>query len=207
MPVSGGAASQPPLSAGPPDETELSPGWDEQPDGPSPTPDAKLDAAALKALLRTRASGSAGTDRCRPDEVDARLAGFDAAAGHRYTSIVVRNVSERSCVVGGVPGLGARGEWGHRFTLTVERGVTSSGRVAPVTLAPGADASAVLEWTGELAGHDAERASMLVVQLAAGQLPVRVPAELTGAPGEERLDVGMLSTLRVSPFEAEGSGG
>lgn len=197
-------ASTPPLSASPPSETELSPGWDQSPDGPSPTPDSALDDAALKALLRTRATASDGSGQCGAQDVRAQLVGFDAAAGHRYTSLVVRNTSHRTCRVDGIPGLGARGEWGHRFTLTVEPGVPVSDHAGPVALKPGMRASAALEWTGELAGSGAERASMLVVQLASGQVPVRVPARLTGLPAgaSESLDVGMLSTLRISPFEA-----
>ena len=117
---------------------------------------------------------------------------------------MVRNVSHRTCVVEGIPGLGARGGWGHRFTLTVQPGTPISDHAGPATLAPGARATASLEWTGELAGHDAERVSMLVVQLAAGQVPVRVAARLTGLPDgvEQTLDLGMLSTVRISPFEA-----
>lgn len=197
-------SSQPPLSASPPSETELSPGWDASPDGPSPTPDTKLDGAQLKALLRTRSTASGGSDRCGPQDVQAQLVGFDAASGHRYTSLMVHNTSRRTCVVDGIPGIGARGEWGHRFTLTVEPGIPISDHAGPVTLSPGARASAELEWTGELAGSGAERASMLVVQLASGQVPVRVPARLSDLPAgvSDALDVGMLSTIRISPFEA-----
>jgi len=199
MPVPGPTISQPPLTAGPPNEEDLAPGWDDPPDGPSPTPDARLGDDALTALLRTRSSALAGSAGCGPDDVSARLDGFDVALGHRYTGIRVTNTSSRPCTVSGIPGIGARGEWGHRFTLTVERGIPSSGHAGPVRLAPGAEAVATLEWTGELAGHDAERASMLVVQLAAGQVPVRTPARITG--DTDPLDVGMLTTLRVAPFE------
>lgn len=198
------APSDPRLSAGPPSEADLSPGWDQQPDGPSPTPDARLGDSALTALLRTRSSARGGTDSCGPGDVSARLAGFDVALGHRYTAIRVVNTSSGPCVVAGVPGVGARGEWGHRFTVTVERGIPTSGRAGPVRLAPGEEAVSTLEWTGELAGHDAERASMLVVQLAADQVPVRVPARIEG--DTEPLDVGMLTTFRVAPFEPAPAG-
>jgi hypothetical protein len=70
----------------------------------------------------------------------------------------------------------------------------------PVSLDPGAEA-AVLEWTGELAASGAERASILVVQLAQGQGPIRVPA----VESSQSLDLGMLSTLKVSPFEPQES--
>lgn len=79
----------------------------------------------------------------------------------------------------GVPGLGARGEWGHRFTLTVETGTSLSGSAGPVRLEPDAEARSLVEWTGELAGHGAERASLFVIQLASGQVPARGAARLT----------------------------
>lgn len=201
-----GAASlsptKPPLSAGPPSESELSPGWDESPDGPAPTADADLSDAALTALLRTRSSSTDGDESCGPAEVTARLSGVDAALGHRYTTLVVKNTSSRTCVVEGVPGLGARGEWGHRLTLTVERGTPASASAGRVRLVPGAEAQALVEWTGDLAGHDAERASLLVVQLASSQVPVRLPARVTDVPaGAGGLDVGMHTTMRLGPFE------
>ena len=194
--------TQPPLTAGTPSESELSPGWDETPDGPAPTPDADLPDAALTALLRTRGSSAEGDESCGPGDVSARLSGVDAALGHRYTSLVVTNTSSRACVVEGVPGIGARGDLGHRFTLTVERGTPASGSAGPVRLAPGGEARSLVEWTGELAGHDAERASLLVVQLASGQVPVPVPARITDVPaGAGDVDVGMFTTLRLGPFE------
>lgn len=195
-------ATQPPLSAGPPSEAELSPGWDQTPDGPAPTPDADLPDSALTALLRTRGSSSGDGESCGPEDVTARLSGVDAALGHRYTTLVVTNTASRACVVDGVPGIGARGEWGHRLTLTVDRGTSGAGAAGPVRLMPGAEAQALVEWTGELAGHDAERASLLVVQLASGQVPARLAARITGVPaGQDGLDVGMFTTLRVGAFE------
>jgi hypothetical protein len=203
-PAARAVPTQPPLSAGPPSESELGPGWDETPDGPAPTPDAELSEAALTALLRTRGSSKDGDESCGPGDVSARLSGVEAALGHRYTSLVVTNTASRACVVEGVPGVGARGDLGHRFTLTVERGssISGSGSPGPVRLAPGAEARALVEWTGELAGHDAEHASLLVVQLASGQVPVPLPARITDmSAGDDRVDVGMFTTLRLGPFE------
>ncbi|WP_110240283.1 DUF4232 domain-containing protein [Nocardioides gilvus] len=195
--------SEPPTTAGAPDESELAPGWDEAPDGPAPTADADLSDAALKKLLRTRSSAGNSADSCGPDDVTAQLSGIDVALGHRYTSLVVKNTSSRPCVVDAVAGVGARGEWGNRFTLTVQPGSSISGASgASVRLAPGGEAGALMEWTGELAGHDAEKASMLVVQLAPGQVPVRVAARLNDVPDEESaLDIGMLTTIKLGPFE------
>lgn len=194
---------QPPLTAGTPAESEVPAGWDEASDGPPPTPDADLSDDDLRALLRTRSSAADAPDACAPEGVDLRLAGFDMALGHRYTSLVVTNTSAVECTIEGVPGMGARGEWGHRFTLTVEPGSTVSGKSGEVVrLAPGAEARSLVEWTGELAGSESEKASLLVVQLASGQVPVRVAPLISDLPEDEAsLDIGMFTTLRPGPFE------
>lgn len=194
--------AEPSGTTAPPGLDEASAGWDERPDGASPTPDAQLDDAALTALLRTRASVPAGERSCRPDQVRLSLKSFDAAAGHRFTQIVVRNTSADACVLEGVPGIGVRGEWGKRFVPEVrpDDGPTGGVRSSVVELAPRARAVAALEWTGALAGAGSEKASLLVVQLAGAQVPVPVPARITDSPGP--LDIGMFTTLDVSPFVA-----
>jgi hypothetical protein len=195
-------APPPPLSAGPPSEGELPPGHDQSPDGDPPRPDEELTAAELTALLRTRAADGADGGACGPADVTAALSGFDAALGHRYTSLVLTNTSTRPCAVAGVPGIGARGEWGNRLLLVVEPGLPSPGGTGQVRLAPGAQARALLEWTGELAGQGAEHASLLVVQLAPGQVPVPLPASIDDAPdGAGDLDVGMTTTIRLGALE------
>lgn len=199
-PSSGEAPPAPPLSAGAPGEEELAPGWDESPDGAPPAPAQELSDDALLRLLRTRASAAAGPRTCDPEAVEASLVGFDAALGHRYTSLRVRNISDDACELEGVPGIGARGAWGSAFKLTVQPAPASSAHRGPVTLDPGQQAVALVEWTGMLAGAEDERAATLVVQLAQGEVPVPVPARLQGAPSGEPLDVGMMTTLRVSPF-------
>ncbi len=213
LPLSGCGEQADPVADAPPPVTEPSattasagleevpPGFDERPDGPSPTPDAALDDAALTALLRTRASVRAGERSCRPDQVRASLEGYDQAAGHRITQVVLRNSSSRTCVLEGIPGIGARGAWGSRFVPAVQAGDGAMGGVTSsvVELAPGARATVDLEWSGELGGAESERASLLVLQLAGGQVPVPVPARIGASP--EPLDIGMFTTLDVSPFE------
>lgn len=195
--------SEAPATAGPPSEAELGAGWDERPDGPPPVPDQELDDEALRELLRTGASDPDAPDRCRPDALTARLEGFDIALGHRFTFLRLTNASARTCVVGGVPGVGARGEWGNAFQLTVRPAIPTSPDPGPVPLAPGATASALVEWTGALPGSGDERASLLVFELAQGQPPLAVPAVMTGpgAPEDPTLDLGMLTTVKVAPFE------
>jgi len=195
------ARAEPGATTAEPGYEELSPGWDESPDGPAPVPDAELDDAALTALLRTRATAS-GAGHCAADQVALTLEGFDQAAGHRYSRVVVRNTGDVPCVVEGVPGLGARGAWGTTFVNEVGPG-TSETPAAPVRLAPGEQAWSDLEWTGDLAGAapESERVSLLVLQLARGQVPVAVPARIAGdAPDDPPLDIGPLTTVRLTPF-------
>ncbi|MDQ6525740.1 DUF4232 domain-containing protein [Nocardioides sp. LHD-245] len=165
------------------------------PADPEPRP-----ADDLASLLRTRATAG-GPGSCGPEQVAVTLEGYDVALGHRYTRITVRNLSDRPCRLEGAPGIGARGANGSTFEPAVEQANTPA--ATPVELAPGAAAGSALEWTGELAGADSEHASLLVLQLAADQPPVSVPARLVGDTEEtDPLDIGPLTTLRLAPFTA-----
>lgn len=185
---------------------EVPPGYDESPDGAPPVADDELDDAALRALLRTRASVRSTGQHCRADQVRVSFEGFDAALGHRFTRLVVRNVSQEACAVEGVPGIGVRGGWGSTFVPEVrsdDRAV--DGRLVPpgpVRLAPGRAASSDVEWSGALAGAETERASLVVVQLASGQVPAATPARLAeDPPSEPMLDIGQFTSIELSPFE------
>ncbi|WP_162260258.1 DUF4232 domain-containing protein [Nocardioides sp. Root190] len=195
-PAASGQPEDPTAAAG---LDEVAPGFDESPDGAPPVSDADLDDAALTALLRTRAS-AAGDGHCTPDQVVVSLEGLDSSLGHRYSRIVVHNTSAKECVVEGVPGIGLRGGWGSRFVPEVAHsdrdlnGAPVSSR--PVRLAPGERAASDLEWTGELAGSESEPASLMVVQLAAGQVPAAFPARV----GPEVIDIGQFTTIRLTPY-------
>lgn len=206
----GGTTPDAPSATSTPSGDELPPGFDEMPDGEI-TPDSALSPAEITALLRLPASGTATSDSCRPDEVTTSIEGLDAAAGHRYARVVLTNVSSRTCTVSGFPGIGARGEWGTTFELAAEHRDPSASPVAPslVTLQPGGAGFANLEWTGELAGAESEKISMLVLQLAQGQdaFGVRGVGEVAGDSGDLSgqpmpLDIGILTTVRIGPVQA-----
>jgi hypothetical protein len=187
------APAPPATATGNPDD--LPPGYDEPPDGEI-VPDSALTPAEVTALLRLPATDPSTADTCTPADLSASIDGFDAAAGHRYARLLLTNTSDRTCTLSGYPGVGARGEWGNRFELTAEQRDPLDG-AAPqqVTLQPGAAASANLEWTGELAGAESEKASLLAVQLAQGQDAFGVPVG-----DEDLVDIGILTTVRVGPF-------
>lgn len=200
--TSAGAAPSGPATLAPPGLDEVSPGFDVPPDGASPVPDDRLDTAALVALLRTRSSTPPAPSQCRTDELAAALRGFDAAAGHRYSSIRVRNTGSRRCAVEGLPGVGVRGVWGSGFVpevVALDRhfdGTPSAER--PVVLEPGEEAVVDLEWTGALRGSEEEAASMILLQTVRGQEPLRVPAAF-GGDGPP-VDIGQFTTVELSRF-------
>ncbi|MCG2801019.1 MAG: DUF4232 domain-containing protein [Cellulomonas sp.] len=186
---SGGFGS--PAAAGP---AEPPPGRDQQPDSPI-VPDSALTQQQLDALLLVAATGPDGAGGCPADAVTYAVQQLDAAAGHRYGTLTATNSSSATCTVAGYPGLGGRGTWGHTADWSMDRDAAPDGSTV-VTLAPGVAAIASLEWTGELAGADSERLSMLAVQLAQGQ-----PATSVN-PGST--DIGMLTTVRIGPWRAAG---
>lgn len=191
-----GVTGEPGAVSAPPGWGEVPPGFDESPDGTPPVADDALDDAALISLLRTRASARSSADHCGPEQVAVTLDGYDAAAGHRYSRIVVRNLGPADCVVEGVPGLGVRGRWGSAFVPEVS--AAGDARTGAVRLAPGEVATSELEWTGDLAGAESEPASLIVVQLAAGQVPATTPARLASDPAP--IDIGQFTTIRLSAF-------
>jgi hypothetical protein len=198
-PGTGAPTVEPEGTTAPAGLDEVPPRYYESPDGEPPVPDDELDDAALTALLRTRATAS-GAEHCAADQVAVTLEGYDQAAGHRYSRVVVRNTGDEACVVEGVPGVGARGAWGTTFVNEIGPGA-SAAPAGPVRLAPGEQATSDLEWTGDLAGAESEHVSLLVLQLARGQVPVAVPARLAGdAPDAPPLDIGPLTIVRLTPF-------
>lgn len=193
-----------------PHESELPAGFDSPPDTTAAT-DSSLSSDELTELLRVPATAAVQPDTCAADALEARLWGYDVAAGSRFSTLRVTNASDASCAVAGYPGVGARGEWGSAFLLLAEQRPIDSGDETPVTLAPGDAANAPISWTGALAGAHDERISLLVVQLAQGQEPLRVEPIIgaetmvggdSGPPHEAELDVGMQTSVRVGSFSA-----
>lgn len=171
-----------------------------RPDGPAATPDNELTAAELSGLVRLPASEPAAAGSCTPDDLDLRLVGFDAAAGHRYSQIRATNIAAEECTLRGWPGLGFRGANGTAFALVAEHNATASDRVnavphdpaEPVVLKPGGASTADIEWTGALAGAYDEHVSLIALQLATDG-----PAGSIIIPEDEPVDIGEGTTVRI----------
>lgn len=215
-----GGEPLPPSRVGEPHESELGPGWDEEPDTAPEVADGDLSAAELHDLLSLTATAASSTTSCTPDDVDLGLVFNDSAMGHRYGQLWVRNSSDVPCTVEGFAGFGARGEWGSKFLLTAEQvdPMNADAEQKVLTLAPGEHAHADMEWTGELAGAVSEPMSLLVVQLAHDQDAIGHPivgqysshADPAGsAPGvfDAGIDIGMLTTVRMGAFQPGDPGG
>lgn len=196
------AAPAAPGSTPGPAEKDLPPGWDEPGDGPTPAPADALAPEQLRALLRLPATGPDTATTCA--DVEAHVTFVDAALGHRFGVLTVENTGQEPCELVGYPGLGGRGTWGSTFQWALEQRdpLDSEPAQETVVLAPGAQAVANLEWTGELAGAEAEHLALAVVQLAAGTEPVTIVIDPDGPPGapDSGIDIGMATTVRVGPF-------
>lgn len=193
-----------------PHESELPAGFDSPPDTTA-APDDALSSDELAELLRVPATAAVRPETCAADALEGALWGYDVAAGSRFSTLRVTNVSDAPCTVAGYPGVGARGEWGNAFLIVAEQRPLDSGDETPVTLAPGEAASAPISWTGALAGAYDEWISLLVVQLAQGQEPLRIEPVIgaetmvggdSGPPHEAEMDIGMQTSVRVGTFSA-----
>lgn len=203
------------VSASEAHESELGPGWDEEPDGEPASPDQDLTSEELNDLLRLAAPAASAPDSCGPGDVELGLAFSDAATGHRFGQVWVRNSSDSECSVDGFPGFGARGEYGSKFLLEIEH-VEPGGMTSPdgvVSLAPGEQAFANVEWSGELAGAASEPISLFVLQLASDQdalgHPVTGSYSQNAEPGGSEpgaldvgIDIGMQTTVRLGAFQS-----
>lgn len=198
-----------PTSVATPGEGALTPGFDQESGQEFPA-DSALAPVDITRLLRVKATDAGTSASCVPADVWAAVENLDAAAGHRYGRLVLTNTSRSSCSVKGFPGIGARGERGNTFQIAAEQHEPRKGAATPrrVMLRPGMAAYANIEWTGELAGAESEKISMLAIQLTRKQDAFGIPAvgavaaDSGGQSGESvPLDIGMLTTVRIGPMQ------
>ncbi|KAA1419766.1 DUF4232 domain-containing protein [Mumia zhuanghuii] len=163
----------------------------------STTAPTTAPSAVDASVLRVRATQRPTTRSCGPEDVTLSLTPIEAALGHRYSRVSLRNVSAAPCTVEGYPGVGGRGESGDPLAFRAEQQQRTGEptQVAVVSLRPAGEAYANVEWGGALAGAETERITGLALQLARGQRPVV-------AGTTESLDIGNGTRVRVGPWEA-----
>lgn len=138
----------------------------------------QLGAAELVGLLRTEAENPGTAETCGPGEVEAYLWLFSAHLGSRDTYLVVRNSSERPCEVSGAPGIGGLGQDGGIYDGHADAGVDPRADGKAVLLQPGEEAASFVGWSYAAGAYD-ERIVLLAFQLAGGQTPVPVEAQVS----------------------------
>ncbi|WP_278260312.1 hypothetical protein [Nocardioides convexus] len=193
--------TEPSGTTAPPGLDEASAGWDERPDGPSPTPDAQA--------RRRRAHRAAAHPRLRA----GRRALLPPGPGAALAGVLRRG--RRAPVH---PGRGpqhlrghlrARGHPRHRRAGGVGEAVRARGASRRRPHGRGAlergrawrrRAGRWPRWSGPARSpaRSRRRPRCSSSRLAGAQVPVPVPARIPDSPGP--LDIGMFTTLDVSPF-------
>jgi hypothetical protein len=131
------------------------------PQGEGPT----VAAAGSTTPMEKSSSGpgsSSGSNACGGAQLTVKLTDEDAGLGHRSVVLLFTNDGSASCTLTGYPGAAVTDSGGKvvvnalRSLSGYEGGATS---VTTVTLAPGGEASAVLEWLAAPAGGQSPTAA------------------------------------------------
>lgn len=112
---------------------------------------ASASSAAVSSATSTSAGAGAAavSNSCAGGALSVQETSPDSSLGHRAYVFVFTNKGSKTCTVSGYPGAAVAGTSGkvvlnaQRSLVGYEGGVT---KVTTVTLAPGASASAVIEW-------------------------------------------------------------
>ncbi|MGO1550224.1 MAG: DUF4232 domain-containing protein [Nesterenkonia sp.] len=210
-----GPQPNPPSSIGEASEEEVGTDWKAGPTAQVPE-ESELSDQQRTEMLRLTATHPHTEDSCEAAELTGQLRYTDAATGSRYGVVLLRNDGEAPCTLQGHPGLGARGEHGHRFHIQAEQSGATPAEPSeqaesalarhspPVRLNAGDIASADIRWGSALAGAESEWIDTLYVQLTRGSTPLPVHIGERGIiddPDEPAPDIGTFTTVRIQPFE------
>lgn len=146
-----------------------------------------LGAAAVPAT----AAEAMAAPACTPGRLAVSLGGSDGTAGSVVQTVVLRNVSGRTCRLGGYPGMAFYAASGAVLRSTVSRATTPFGNVRPRTLVvrPGARASYGLLYVEPQTGPCPTTAEVAVTPpnatrslLVAARIPVCAGQPMTVSP-------------------------
>jgi len=177
----------------------------------TPAPSSAAEAAPTPAPTTDGSSGGATTPKpaaapvvCTTGILSVTFGGGGGAAGTIYTSLRFTNKSSRPCVISGFPGVSyVTGDHGTQVGQAAER---EGARGGPVTLAPGAVASATLAMIQVLNYPEAACRPTpirgLRVYPPADTASVFVPMEGTGCAGNPGGAQLRISTVKAGPGES-----
>lgn len=189
------------------------------PDSDAPIPLAELDQEQVNSIIQVGARGENRSDYCAAKDLRFRLGSFDAAAGSRFSQLVVVNDSNSTCLLAPIPGIGILGSEGSRLKAEVtqtERDLNYEPvPLEPLELAPKNTAWADLKWSGTLAGAETDHATALAIQVSpdadaalfippgenAGWHPRLTQGEAYDWGEDPFFDMGSGTTLQISPWQ------
>jgi Protein of unknown function (DUF4232) len=111
---------------------------------PSSTSSSPSETSAPPSSPAESGVAAPTSGRCNAGSLSARVEPTDAGAGNRYGKLVVTNTGSGPCTLNGYSGLQLLDGNGNPVPTNLQR--TGSPGPTPVTLAPGAIASANLHW-------------------------------------------------------------
>jgi hypothetical protein len=123
--------------------------------GRRPVIAAAVSALALGAMgfaVSPASGATSATSQCSTPDLTAQLKAGSPGAGQRYATIVLTNISGRTCSVSGYGGMGLLGAPGQGVPTDLRR--NASPAPGTVTLAPGASARSLLHWTVVAASNE-----------------------------------------------------
>lgn len=189
------------------------------PDSDAPIPLEELSQDHIGSIVQVQARGEDRNDYCDAKNLRFRLGSFDAAAGSRFSQLVVVNDSSSTCLLAPIPGIGIVGSQGNRLKAEVTQSEQDVNYnpvpLEPFELGPRNSAWADIKWTGALAGSGTDHAIALAIQVGpaedaslfippgehAGQHPHAKGRESWDWGDAPLVDMGSGTTLQVSPWQ------
>lgn len=144
-----------------------SPATATQPSGTATPPQGGSPTVAAGSGTPARQPGSGSESGSRPDpcggaQLTVKLTGGDAGMGHRGVVLLFTNDGSAPCTLTGYPGAAVTNSGG-KVVVNASRSLSGyeggAASVTTVTLAPGGQASAVLEWLAVPAGGQSPTAA------------------------------------------------
>jgi hypothetical protein len=154
-------------------------------------------------------NADAGSNGCATGHVSVKLGGSDAGLTHRSLVLLFTNSGSSTCTLTGYPGATVTNNGQYNFApyVNAQRSLTGymagTSTVTTVSLAPGATASAILEWDGAPTdGSEANAANC--PGMAGGYLEITPPNTTVASKFDPPTD--MCTDIQIHPVVSGSSG-